>query len=255
MGNLDIEVSAEVQAMFDLPKCADVKLPMPAPMQITLPTGAVIKAVADVSKGIPTDCAATFSLMVQLNPLLASMECLLRILKLLGALIKVIKGLPFPPVQAIKDFVDAATELAPCIAIPFNIPALKAMIHDILCLILKTLKCVVEGLSSIVKTMKGLSIQLEIAEADNNQDLLQAIQCAQENAQISSQHLMQSVEPITALLGLVSPIMQLAGLPAIEMPAVGGSTDVSGLEKVVKTLEDLIKTLSDINEGLGGPCS
>jgi len=241
--------------MLDLPKCVDLKLPQPAPMKITLPTGAVIKAVADISKGIPTDCSASFSLMLQLSPLLASMECLLRILKLLGALINVIKGLPFPPFKAIKDFLDAAKELAPCIAMPVNIPGLVLMVHDILCLILKTLGCVVSGLSTVVKTMKGLSIQLQIAESEGNQELLASIQCAQQNAQISSQHLMQSIEPITALLGLVTPIMKMAQLPAIELPSIGSATDVAALEKVVTTLEDTIRTLTDVVEGIGGPCS
>lgn len=255
MPNIDIPVSVDVQAMFDIPKCVDIKLPQPAPMKITLPTGAVITAVGDISKGIPTDCAMSFSLMVQLAPLLASMDCLLRILKLLGALIKVIKGLPFPPVKAIKDFVAAATDLAPCIAIPFNVPALKAMIHDVLCLILKTLHCVVGGLSSIVKTMKGLSIQLKIAEADNNQELMQTIQCAQGNAETSSKHLMQSIEPITALLGLVTPIMELAQLPAIKLPEIGSGGDVEALDKALTSLQGVVDTLTDVVEGLGGPCS
>lgn len=255
MSSIDISVSADVQAMFELPKCSDLKLPMPSAPKITLPTGAVIKAVADISKGIPTDCSANFSLMLQLSPLLASMECLLRILKLLGALVNVIKGLPFPPVKAIKDFIAAATEMAPCLTLPINIPPLVLMVHDILCLILKSLHCLVSGLGTVIRTMKGLSIQLQIAEKENNQELLLSLQCAQENAQISSQHLMQSVEPITALMGLVTPIMQLAGLPPIELPAIGGGTDVAALEKVVTTLEDVIKTLTDVVEGLGGPCS
>ena len=255
MPNLDITVSADVQAMLDLPKCVDLKLPQPSAPKITLPTGAVIKAVADISKGIPTDCSANFSLMLQLSPLLASMECLLRILKLLGSLVKVIKGLPFPPVKAIKEFIDAATEMAPCLTLPINIPPLVAMVHDILCLILKTLYCVVNGLSTVVKTLKGLNVQIAIAEKENNQELLLSLQCAQQNAQISSDHLMKSIEPITALMGMVTPIMQLAQLPPLELPAIGGGTDVDSLEKVLTTLEDLIRTLTDVVEGIGGPCS
>src|SRR6266850_5674336 len=110
MPNFDIPVSVDVQKMLDIPPCIDLSLPKPSPMQITLPTGAVIKAVNDISKGIPTDCSMSFNLLIQLQPFLASFECLLRILKLLGALIKVVKGLPFPPIKAISDFVAAAGE-------------------------------------------------------------------------------------------------------------------------------------------------
>jgi hypothetical protein len=106
-----------------------------------------------------------------------------------------------------------------------------------------------------VKTMKGLSIQLEIAETENNVELLQTIQCAQENSQTSAKHLMQSIEPITALLGLVTPIMDLAQLPAIQLPAIGSGTDVAALETALTTLQDLVQTLSGVVEGLGGPCS
>ena len=256
MGNIDIPVNADVQAMFDIPPCADLRLPQPAPMQITLPTGSVIKAVNDISKGIPTDCAVSFSLLLQLGPILANMECLLRILKLLGALIKVIKGLPFPPVKAINDFVAAAGELAPCLAIPFNVPGLLQMIHDILCLILKMLKCLVGGLTTVVKTMKGLGLQLKIAEKDNNTELMQSIQCAQENAATSAQHLTASLEPLKAILDLVTPIMDLAGMSPFKLPEIGSASDVESLEKVVAALQDGVNTLDTIVSALpGGACA
>ena|SRR6266511_4180955 len=256
MGNIDIPVPVDVQKMFDIPTCLDLSFPKPAPMKISLPTGGVIKAVSDISKGIPTDCSASFSLLLQLAPILVSMECLLRILKLLGALIKVIKGLPFPPIKAIKDFVAAAGELAPCLAIPFNIPGLLEMIHDILCLIIKMLKCIVGGLSTVVKTMKGLSIQLKIAEKDNNQDVMQSIQCAQENAANSADHLMQSVEPIKTILDLVTPIMELAGMTPFKLPALGSAQDVEGLEKAVNALQGIVNDLDTIASALpGGSCA
>ncbi len=256
MGNIDIPVKVDVQKMFDIPPCLDLSFPKPAPMQITLPTGSVIKAVSDISKGIPTDCSASFSLLLQLSPILANMECLLRILKLLGALIKVIKGLPFPPIKAIKDFVAAAGELAPCLAIPFNVPGLLQMIHDILCLILKMLKCIVGGLSTVVKTMQGLSIQLKIAEADNNQDVMQTIQCAQDNAANSADHLMQSLEPIKAILDLVTPIMDLAGMSPFKLPAIGSAKDADALAATVDTLQGVVNDLDTIVSALpGGACA
>jgi hypothetical protein len=255
MPNLDIPVSADVQAMLDIPPCADLRLPQFRPATITLPTGAAIKAIADVSKGIPTSCALNVSLMIQLAPLLASMECLLRILKLLGSLVKVIKGLPFPPIKAISDFIQAATELAPCLALPVNIPGLLQMVHDVLCLVVRSLKCVVDGLNTVVKTLKGLSIQLKIATDEGNTELVATLQCAQENAMTSSASLMQSIEPISAILDLVTPIMEMAGMSPFKMPALAPAADVAALEGTVQTLQGVVDSLNTIASALpGGSC-
>lgn len=255
MPNIDIPVSVDVQAMLDIPPCLDLRLPQVKPVSITMPTGAVIKAIADVSKGIPTGCSANFSLMLQLAPVLISMECLLRILKLLGALVKVIKGLPFPPIKAISDFIAAAGELAPCLALPVNIPGLLQMIHDILCLVVRSLKCVVDGLNTVVKTLKGLAIQLKIAEEEGNSELLATLQCAQENAMTSSASLMQSIEPIAAILDLVTPIMEMAGMSPFKMPAMAPAADVAALETVVATLKGVMDSLNTIASALpGGSC-
>jgi hypothetical protein len=254
MPNIDIPVSVELEVMFELPNCDDIKLPSPSPMKITLPTGSVMKAIADISKGIPTDCSASFSLLVQLAPLLGSMECLLKILKLLKPLIDVIKGLPFPPVKAINDFIEAAVDLKDCLLIPT--PAnLLPFIHDILCLILKMLKCVLGGLKTITEIMGGLGIQLKIAEGAGNSELLKALQCAQENAATSAQHLTQSMEPLVAILDLVGPIMGLAGLDPITLPAIGSQTDVESLKKAVDALQGVVDSIETIVDALpGGAC-
>ena len=48
--------------------------------------------MADFTRGIPTDCSMNFSLMLQLAPMMASMECLLKILKFIGAIVGVLKS-------------------------------------------------------------------------------------------------------------------------------------------------------------------
>lgn len=254
MPNIDIPVSVDAQAMFEMPSCADIKLPDPSTLSIQLPTGSVIKSIADVSKGVPTDCSATFSLLVQLNPLLGSMECLLKILKLLKPLIDVIQGLPFPPVKAISDFIEAAADLEPCLLIPTPVNLLP-FIHDILCLILKVLNCLLGGLKTITGIMGGLSVQLKIAQGAGNGELVQALECAQENAATSAKHLTSSIEPISALLDLVGPIMGLAGLPPIKLPALGSETDVESLQKAVDALQGVVDSIETVVSALpGGPC-
>src|SRR5437764_9360463 len=139
MPNIDITVESDLQETFQLPSCTELGLPNPGPLKIQLPTGGSIQAFADISKGIPTDCALTFSLMIQIAPFLAATECLLKVLKLLKPLIDVIQGLPMPPVKALQEFAKTAVDLAPCLLV--RTPAsILPFIKDLLCLILKVLK-------------------------------------------------------------------------------------------------------------------
>ncbi len=108
MPNIDIKVDADLSQLFQLPACADLSLPNAGGLSVQLPTGGALQAFADISKGIPTDCSLTFSLMLQIAPFLASIQCLLKVLKLLKPLIDIIKGLPVPPVGALIEFGEAA---------------------------------------------------------------------------------------------------------------------------------------------------
>src|SRR4029453_17343833 len=93
MPNIDIELEPELEQLFELPPCNIVSLPEPSPITINLPTGGSLKAITDISKAIPNDCSMTFNLMVQIAPLLASMDCLLKILGLLKPLVDMMDAL------------------------------------------------------------------------------------------------------------------------------------------------------------------
>ena len=198
MANIDIPIRADLQDLMKIPPCFDIKLPQPAPMKIQLPTGAALTAVADISKGVPTDCAMAFSLLLQIGPLL-------------------------------KDF-----------------------IKDILCLILKMLRCLIGGLKSVVDVLSGLQLQLKVAIDEGNTELQKSLECAQENANTSAQHLMSSMEVLAAFLALVQPLMEMAGIEAFKLPAIGAETDVESLKKVLEVLTGVADSLHVITEGLGG---
>src|SRR5437588_9376794 len=150
MPNIDITVESDLQEAFQIPSCTELGLPNPGPLKVTLPTGGTITAFADISKGIPTDCALTFSLMLQIAPFLAATECLLKVLKLLKPLIDVVQGLPMPPVKALQDFAKAAVDLAPCLLVPTP-ASIIPFIKDLLCLILKVLNCLLSQMKSLLK--------------------------------------------------------------------------------------------------------
>jgi len=251
MPNIDIPLPVDLNEALELPPCNEIKLPLPKPLKIQLPTGASIKAIADASKGIPSDCAMTFSLMVQLSPLLASMECLLKILKLLKPLVDIVTNLPMPPVKAVQEFAKAAVDLAPCFLIPT--PAnIIPFVRDILCLIIRVLNCLLGQLKTLVALMGSLKLQLDAAHSAGNFELEETLKCAQANAEISGQHMTKAIEPIGVLLDLAGPLMGLAGVKPIQLPSLGDKSDLDALQNVIKTLQGLVGTLDVAVEALGG---
>jgi hypothetical protein len=189
--------------------------------------------------------------MLQIAPLLASMDCLLKILKLLKPLIDVVKGLPVPPVKAIMDFGKAASDLLPCLLVPTPLSMLP-FLKDLLCLILKALKCFLSQMKTIVGFLSGIQLQLQSAQADGNLDLAQTLQCAQENAMTQAQGLTASIEPIGVILDLMSSIFGIAGKAPIKMPSLASASDLQGLNTIMESVQGVVATLQVVTDGLGG---
>jgi hypothetical protein len=197
-----------------------------------------------------------FNLMLQLAPFMAATECLFKLLALIAPLIDVVKGLGPPPDpiklgQAIPKFLKAAADLAPCLLVVTGAPLIP-FIRDLLCLIIKALNCFVDQLESILGVMSGLTLDLSNAISSGNTELQRTLECAQENAAIAADHLTKSVEPIGVILKMAGPLMGLAGVPAIELPALGSETDVESLEETIKTMKQVIGTLQIAVDAIGG---
>jgi hypothetical protein len=251
MPNFDIPISVDLNKALELPPCNQIRLKAPAPISITLPTGGSIKSIADASQGIPSDCAMVFSLMVQIAPLLASMECLVKVLKLLKPLIDIVTNLPVPPVKAVQEFVKAAVDLAPCFLVPTP-ASMIPFVRDILCLIIKVLNCLLGQLETLVGLMGGLQLQLDAARAAGNFELEQTLKCAQENAQASADGLNKAIEPVGVILQLVGPFMSIAGLGPIQMPQLGSQTDLQAVTQTIQTLRSLVGTIQVAVDAVGG---
>lgn len=252
MVSIDIPVSADLQKALDLPPCEALRLPMPEPLKITLPTGGSIQALADLSKGVPSDCSLTFSLMLQISPFLAAIDCPLKMLKLLKPLVDIITGLskvpPSPPgPDVIKEFTDAALALAPCFLAATPAPWIP-FICDLLKLIRALLGCLIDSMETLVRLFSGLSLQL--AAAADNPDLLAQLQCAQDNANASAQSMMQAIEPISAVLSLASPLFALVGVEAITLAPPGGEDAAASLEPTIQTLKDVVAAIDAVTDTL-----
>lgn len=253
MPEIDIAVSADLQELFQLPACADITLEPASQLSIQLPTGGALQAFADISKGIPTDCSMTFSLMLQLAPFIASIQCLLNVLKLLKPLVDIIHGLPFPPVSALSDFAKAAKDLAPCLLIPTPVVMIPFVL-DLLCLILKVLKCFLDQMQSLINILGPITIQLQTAQQSGNDELIATLNCAQQNALTQAGQVMNSLGPVGALLGVAGPLFEIAGVPSITLPALGSASDIAALQSVVTSVRTVVNTIQSIVDSLGG-CS
>jgi hypothetical protein len=245
-----VPISADLKDLLDLPDCSLLSLPKPSKMSIHLPNGMELPAFADISKGVPTDCSLSFSLILQLAPFLASIECLLKVLALLKPLIDIIGALTSPPklpsAQSITDFTIAAEGVLECVT-GMLLPAagIFSFVKSVLILILSFLKCFVNGLNSVVTSLASISIQLD--QAQGNEELTRLLKCAQDNAMTSADHLQGAMGPVFNILALVKPLLDIAQIK-VAIPTISPGADLDGLKAAVSALQNVVTILEEIVE-------
>ena len=227
-----------------------IKLPNPKPLKISLPFGVDLKSVLDISKGPPSDCTLIHGLMLQLAPALAGLECVLKMLGVFAALAQIKQ-----PLDILK-VAQKAAELGECLNFALKIPC---MIVDILKLIIAYLKCIIEALESILRFKVGINF----SAAAGNPVLLASLNCAQSNADASTEQLKEALALIEPLLALLDPIAALA--PSIPGPAGDAMKIIPEVLAALKTAldgggasasagvpgaEDLLAPLDDIKNKL-----
>jgi hypothetical protein len=248
----DIDLPEPLAKLVQKPIC--IPMPKPSTVKINLPMGGTLQGITDITKSIPDDCSMSFSLMLQLAPLLANLDCLFKIVKVIEPMVKVVTAVakpdPLEAVKALPKLVEAVPPLLECIAkfVGLGIPL---FIRDLLRLIAKLLHCITQQLKSILNVLGGLALQIGSAQAEGNADLLATLQCAQGNAQAAAGHSMSALEPIMLILSMAEPFMGMAGVSPIKMPQLASGGDLQSLQTVVDTLDELAKTLSLIADSLG----
>jgi hypothetical protein len=233
------------------PVCADLQLPSFSATvpSVSLPIGGSLQGVADFTRGIPTDCSMNFSLIAQLAPIMASMECPLSILQ---AITKIQKALTEATsltgiVSAVQDIGSALGDLSTCLKIVVPIYGQAEFVKSLLLLIANMILCTVNALESILKILTGLSLQLSAAQAAGNDDLAASLQCAQENAQTSANATMQSMQPIQVLLSLAQPFLQIAQVNlSLSLPTTIDPSDLDAVEALLTTLGTVAQDIKTI---------
>lgn len=249
MSTIDIQLPEGLAAPLRQPLCAEFGLPKPTMPELKLPTGAALKGIADFTRGIPTECSMNFSLMLMIAPIMASLECPLKILKLVGDLISAAEsGNPYKLLTALTDAKDA---LSSCLALVTPI-GICPFVKSLLLLVVRILNCFLQELRSVIALLEGLSLSLTAAIQAGNADAAAALQCAMENAQNTADGALSSVEPVTSLLKIAEPFLTIAQIKIDPLPSVSGGGGLDGLKQVVQTLTPVVSTIETVLEGL--PC-
>jgi len=177
-----------------------------------------------------TECSADTNLLTQVAPLIASMSCQLKILKLLKPSIDVIHGLPNPPVQALLEFSEAADDLVPCLLVPTPSSVLP-FLKGLLCLEIRSLKCFLRNLQAIT-TLAGADPSAVAA------------------SEVRS--VLDSYLPIVGILSLASGLFRLAGLTIPKVPILTGGIDPDSLTVDQSSVATFTAALETVADALGG---
>ncbi len=254
MATIDIALPDSLTSALTPPPCVDLRLPKPGSAQLRLPNGATFKAIGDITKGIPNDCSMNFNIALQLAPMMASMECLLKVLKFISVLIEAIKSFSSPPKipGAILDIVKAGEDLLECLNMVLLPPlGMIPFVKDLLLLLAKMLRCAASTLKSAIAVLDGIGLDMLTAQQAGNDALLQQLQCAQENAELAMQGAMVSVEPVMIILDLAGPFLSIAGV-SLDVPPIASDGTLDGMKSTLETMETVAQTLQDVAEALPG---
>jgi hypothetical protein len=251
---IDIKLPDDVVKRLQPPTCDLLTLPEPAKLNLCLPFGGKIQGIVDATKAIPDDCAVTFSILLQLPPLMASLGCFLKVLGLMKPLMDFFDGASSANLGKIAsgaaDLVPAVKEVVDCFAqIVLGIPM---FVRDLILLIAKLLKCIAQTLKSIAELMGGLAISIATAEQAGNKELLKQLQCAQDNAKAQAKAATDSTDVIQLIMTLAAPLLGLmpGGAPTITIPTFGSAEDAFALEDTANTMLSVASSLETIANAL-----
>jgi hypothetical protein len=223
-------VSASATICVEIPK---ISVPT-----VSLPMGIELQAIADLSKGPPTNCALLQNLMLQLMPTLAGLTCIFKILGVIAALEKFMQN-PLDPSGA-TGVLTAIGDMGECITSILPATALFEMIKSILLLVIGYLKCFVEAIRSVLDFQVGIDLN----GAAGNPALMQSLQCASDNAATTMQQMMMALAPIQPLFKMMEPVIKLSQLP-IKLPSIA---DITGAKDVAEAVDKLDAMLTEMQQ-------
>ena len=248
---IDIKLPDDVARRLQPPTCAEIKLPQPEKLSLCLPFGGSFQGIVDVTKSIPDDCSLTFSIMLQLPPLMASLGCFIKLLKLAKPLMDFVQAVPSLQPQkigeAVGDLVSALEDIIGCLtSIQTGVPK---FVRDMLHMIAKLLKCIAQQIKSLAELMGGLEISIQTAQAAGNKALMDQLSCAKDNAKAQADAALGSMDMVAAVLAVAEPLLQLAGV-SLSLPSIGSAQDAAALEQAANAMLSVGASIDQIASSL-----
>ena len=220
----------------------------PGELCITMPGGAKLCAVRDVDFGDPAGIAR--GLMSQFNAALAPLQPIFNLLDVVIALKECMEavvdsfGPPPDPTKLLEcipnliEKVNAILKLLPPVSVPFAVKSLLS----VLIVYLQGLKQELQA--AIISAARIANAQTRAADLNNIR--LQAIaDCAEDAFDISIVNMNESVKPLSRLILTLNVVMELAGLPCIQIPLAGISAAVATSLLPIDAAIDLLTIVRD----------
>jgi hypothetical protein len=218
----------------------------PDTLSITLPGGASLTGMARLPRGLGEDCEVAFNLMLQIGPVFGILHCLISLFKFVGGLVGVVNAAPNPIAigQKLEELIPAAEEVLECVN-AYLPTGLCPPVKSILKLISQFLGCVIEALHSVLQQHLDIQIKMGEAQQQGNEELLQVLQLAQNNADLMGAQALRGCGPAFELLQSIGGIIEALGAGSLTLPSVDDLTG-GGLEPAVQALSDVKQVIDTI---------
>jgi len=222
-------------------------------LRIRLPTGGTLVAPTDPTQDLPSDCSRVFGVLPMVATYLASTECLLKVLNLVGPLAEVVTVLDRTPELApgATKFLRMAQALAPCELATKAVSAVP-FVRDLLCMVLRAVNCILGQLTNLVAVMTSLASQLQAAQATGNEDLVRALETAQKNAQARAASVLLSIDAVQSVLDLASAWLEISDIERVQLPSAPANADLDALTQLTEMLASSAASLQVAVDTLGG---
>ena len=187
--------------------CEELKYPLLDTISeipsVTLPIVGKLSASADFTVATPSNCSLAFNLLIKLNPLLANLTCVSKILGIIVAL----KKFATNPLTKGPALLKAIKEASDCLK-PFLIPniCIVITIFDSLKLVIQILTCLRNQFASLFE----FHAKLDWEAAKTDPILNVSLECAQLSFDASCNNMKQSLQSVFTTIDLMIGLFDLA---------------------------------------------
>jgi hypothetical protein len=199
-----------------------------------------LTSAPDISAGIVSAASQANSIVAQLQPALAGLSPVLKILDAMQAMFDVVSAAPEIPIdptgffEALANLGEKMAALAPLVP-QVSIPA---TVVSSLRAITAFLKAVRDNAQRVADMETAAQALMDQAIEAGDQVLQAQAQCQLDTSSALAAHTAASLDPISSLLGLITTLLELVPL-GFEIPDLG---DLSGLgpQQLVDALDAII---------------